>query len=273
MNPVDPFSVTDKLDEALLQVMVRRLEARGNHALFAKMLHEYLDTMNIGAAKAVLDMGCGTGVAARVIARWPGFVGRVTGTDLSPYLVAAAEHLAAAEGLSDRVTFFTGDTRRLDFPDETFDAVVAHTLVSHVEDPFAVVQEAARLVQPGGMVGIFDGDYASLTFGHADPQRGREYDEALIKAVVTNPRVMRQMPHLLRAARLELVAWFPYVVAEIGRADFWLSGIEVYRRLIAKAGVMAAEEADAWADSLVENSDDGVFFGASNYYGYVARKP
>jgi hypothetical protein len=42
---------------------------------------------------------------------------------------------------------------------------------------------------------------------------------------------------------------------------------------MAKAGTMSAEAADAWAASLVADAKNGVFFGASNYYSYVARRP
>jgi len=273
MSAVDPYRMTDTLDDALLQVIVTRLEARGKHPFFEKMLHEYLEVIHIDAAKMVLDLGCGTGVAARAIARRQNFAGQVTGIDLSPYLAGTAARLAAEEGVGDCITFRAGDTRSLDLPDRTFDAVIAHTLVSHVDEPLVVVQEAGRVVKSGGMVGIFDGDYASLTFSHADPARGKAYDEALIKAVVTSPQVMRQMPRLLRAAGLELVAFFPYTLAEVEKADFWLSGIESFRRLIPRAGVMSAEEADAWADSLLQDSEGGVFFGASNYYSYMARRP
>jgi len=59
----DPYGTTDKLDEALLQVMALRLEARGQPPKFKKMLDDYLETMDIDAAKSVLDMGSGTGVA------------------------------------------------------------------------------------------------------------------------------------------------------------------------------------------------------------------
>jgi SAM-dependent methyltransferase len=273
MSPVDPYAMTDRLDDALIQVIVTRLEARGTHPVFATMLQDYLDAMRVDTAKTVLDMGCGTGVAARAIARRRGFTGRITGIDLSASLAATARRLAAHEGIADRVEFRVGDTRSLDLADRTFDAVVAHTLVSHVDDPSAVIREAARVVRPGGMVGIFDGDYASLTFGHADPGQGKAYDEALINAVVTSPRVMRQMPRLLRAAGLELVASFPYVVTEIGKADFWLSGIDSFQRLIPKSGAMTEVEAGIWADALRRDSDEGVFFGASNYYGYVAKRP
>ncbi|RZL88562.1 MAG: methyltransferase domain-containing protein [Variovorax sp.] len=273
MATSDPFGTTDTLDEATLQAIATRLEARGQHPLFTQMLQEYLDAMPIDAAGTVLDMGCGTGLAARAMARRPGFRGHVTGVDLSPYLVEAATRLAADEGLGSRAGFQVGDTRKLALADQSFDAVVAHTLVSHVEQPLAVVREAARLVKRGGVVAIFDGDYASMTFGHADADAGKRYDEALIRAIVASPRVMRQMPRLLRGSGLELVATFPHMLAEIGRADFWLSGIQAFRVLIVKAGVMGKEEVDAWADTLIRDSDEGVFFGACNYYSFVARRP
>jgi ubiquinone/menaquinone biosynthesis C-methylase UbiE len=273
MKSSDPYAVTDSLDDSLLQVIVTRLETRGRHPAFEKMLMDYLNAMSIDTATTVLDMGCGTGVAARAIARRRDFSGRVLGIDLSPTLAQTAARLAADEGLRDRVEFRAGDSRRLDLGDGVFDAVVAHTLLSHVDDPLAVVSEAVRLVRPGGMIGIFDGDYASMTFGHADPAKGKVYDEAIISGVVTSPRVMRQMPRLLQAAGLQLITSFSYVLAEVGKSDFWAHAIESFRRLVPKSGIMTEQEADAWAEGLRLDSAAGVFFGASNYYGYVARRP
>ena len=65
---------------------------------------------------------------------------------------------------------------------------------------------------------------------------------------------------------------FPHVLSEIGRAEFWSSAIEAYRRLIPKAGVMTEDEADAWAAALWRDSGAGVYFGSSNYYAYMARR-
>jgi ubiquinone/menaquinone biosynthesis C-methylase UbiE len=272
MSTVDPFGRTDRLDDAMLEALVVRFEARGRHPLFSKMLHDYLDAMGIDQAGTVLDLGCGTGLAARAIAHRSGFSGRVTGVDRSAYLIEAAQRLAREEGLADSMEFRTGNASQLDFPDEAVDAVVAHTLLSHVEEPLTILKEAARVLKPGGLIGIFDGDYTSLTFGHVDPLQGKADDEALIRAVVTNPRVMRQLPRLLPEAGLEFVIAFPYVLSEIGRADFWLSAIEAYRRLIPKSGVMTVEAADAWAANLRSDSEAGIFFGSSNYYAYVARR-
>ena len=272
MSAFDPFARTDELDDAMLEALVVRFEARGQHPRFFAMLQEYLQAMNIPAPAHVLDLGCGTGLAARAIARRPDFAGRVTGIDLSPYLVAAATRLGRKEGLAARLDFRAGDVRGLDFPEASFDALVAHTLLSHVEDPLSVLKEAARVVKPGGCIGIFDGDYASLTFGHEDPAKGRACDETLIGALVTSPRVMRQLPRLLRAAGFELVASFSHVLSEVGRANFWSSAIEAYRRLVVRAGAMSEDEANAWAGALRRDSEAGVFFGSSNYHAYVARR-
>ena len=45
MKPNDPYAATDKLDESLLQIVVTRLETRGKHPLFQRMLQDYLDAM------------------------------------------------------------------------------------------------------------------------------------------------------------------------------------------------------------------------------------
>lgn len=270
MTTVDVYRITDKLDDLTLDVLVARLEARGKHPRFIGMMQEYLGAMGIDSAATVLDLGCGTGVGSRTIARREGFSGRVMGIDRSPYLTAAAKRLAEDEGLGSAVEFRTGDSHSLNLPGAAFDAVVAHTLISHVEAPLAVVKEIARIVKPGGKVGIFDGDYASLTFGTVDPGNGKAMDDTIIDALVTNPRVMREMPRLLREAGLVMVASFAHVVADIGKADFFAPGLQALARLLPKSGAMSESEARALVDALMKQSDAGTYFGASNFYSYVA---
>lgn len=57
----------------------------------------------------------------------------------------------------------TLETRALKYADQSFDVVIAHTLLSHVDDPLVMLQEARRLLRPGGVVAVFDVDWASLT--------------------------------------------------------------------------------------------------------------
>jgi SAM-dependent methyltransferase len=272
MSSVDMYRITDKLDDITLATIATRLEARGKHPRFAAMMKEYFAAMNIQAAKTVLDLGCGTGVAARAVAATPGFTGHVTGIDVSPYLTAEATRLAGEEGLIGAVHFQTGDSQGLNLPDASFDSVIAHTLVSHVQNPLTVLGEIRRMVKPGGTVGIFDGDYASMTFQGDDPEKGKADDEMIINAIVTNSRVMRQMPRLLSDAGFDLTASFSYVVADIGKADFWAPALQSFVRLLPKAGAMTESDAKTWAEDMFRRSDQGFFFGACNYYSFVATR-
>ena len=89
----------------------------------------------------VLDLGTGTGKAARVVAkRFPG--AEVVGVDLAPEMVREAKELLPAE-LAGRVTFEVADGASLPFPDAAFDLVVLQNMI-----PF--FEELGRVVRPGG---------------------------------------------------------------------------------------------------------------------------
>ena len=195
------------------------------------------------------------------------------GIDLSGYLAEAAKKLAVSEGVSSKTEFQQGDTQSLQLKTETFDAVIAHTLFSHVDDPMSVLTEAARVVKPGGLIGIFDGDYASITFEQEDQLKAKIDDEAVIAALVTQPRIMRQLPRLAKEVGLKLEKTFPYVLTEVGEASFWRSGVIAYSRLLIQSGAMEEAYANDWEKTLLSASDAGTFFGSSNYYSYVLRKP
>ena len=273
MATVDVYRITNELDDPTLDAVALRLESRGKHPRFIAMMDEYLAAMRIDSAKTVLDLGCGTGVVSRTIAKRNGFAGSVTGIDRSPYLTAAATRFAAAEGLTGVIEFRSGDSQSLELRPASFDAVVAHTLISHVEDQRAVIKEIARVVKPGGRVGIFDGDYASMTYGGSDDAaKAKAVDEAIIDALVTNPRVMREMPQLLQEAGLALDAAFANVVADIGKADFMAPGLQSMLRVLPRSGAMTDSEARTWVEAMMKRSDQGIYFGAINFYSYVATR-
>jgi SAM-dependent methyltransferase len=95
----------------------------------------------------VLDLGCGTGQIASAIAA-AGM--RATGCDISPEMLrraAAADRSATA----DWVQLDTG-WQVLPFGPETFDAVVASSVLEYVDDAEAVLRECRRVLRPGGIL-------------------------------------------------------------------------------------------------------------------------
>jgi ubiquinone/menaquinone biosynthesis C-methylase UbiE len=112
------------------------------------------DAMGIDANTLVLDIGSGLGGPARTLAEMYGC--SVTGIDLTPSFCAAAEELSRWTGLADRTTFRVGDACALPFDDNSFDAAMTIHAVMNIPDKPAVYREAHRVLQPGGVLAVYD---------------------------------------------------------------------------------------------------------------------
>ena len=268
----DVMTSINELDEKTVQMFIDRLEFRGKDPTFIQYREAYLDKLDLSHASYVLDIGCGTGVVARALVQRPDFSGRVLGVDQSPVFIEAAQRLAAQEGVTDRVAFQVEDVHALNLPAAHFDAIVAHTLMSHVAEPLLVLKEAARVVRPGGAVALFDGDYASWTFACTDHALGTALEAGLIAIVGHNPRVMRDMPHLLRQAGLAVTDVMAYVYADVGKGGFFAGPAEGYAPLAARAGLVSPAQVETWLAEQRRRREDRTFFAACNYYTYIAKR-
>jgi SAM-dependent methyltransferase len=269
----DPYGRTFQMEASAIAAIAARLEARKQHPLFLRAISEYIDALALAGPEAILDLGCGTGVAARVIAGRPDLRGRITAIDISEELVARGRQLAEAEGLSGRIEFRVGDAHGLGgLPDGAFDLVVMHTLISHVAEPAAVLAEARRLLRPGGRLVVFDGDYASTTFATDAPDGGAATDRIVQGALIAHPRVMRAMPRLLAEGGLDLVWTRGWLAMDLGRADFTAPGLPSLRVLLPRAGAMTEAEANAFVDGLERASAENRFFGGYAFYACIATR-
>lgn len=93
---------------------------------------------------AVLDIGCGAGLLANPLAM-QGHA--VTGIDLSLSSLEVARGFDATKAVS----YLQAPAEQLPFPDQHFDVVCAMDLLEHVENPEVVIQEASRVLKPGGL--------------------------------------------------------------------------------------------------------------------------
>lgn len=268
----DAMTYINEMDDKVVQMFIERLEFRGKDSTFVQYRDAYVAKMGLSSTAVVLEIGCGTGVVARAIAARPGFAGHVTGIDQSPAFIAAAQRLAADAGVGSHATFQVGDVHAMDFRDAQFDAVVAHTVISHVLDPLTMLKDAARVVRPEGTIAVFDGDYASWTFACPDHALAKAMEEGIIAVVVNQPRVMRDMPRLLREAKLERTDTLAYVYADIGKGTFFPGAMEGYAPLVAREGLVSADQVDAWLTLQRRSMEDGIFFAACNYYAYIAKR-
>ena len=107
---------------------------------------EVLRRSGIDPGASVLDVACGAGLVAHPLAE-RGY--RITGIDLAAGAVKAAERRTPA-GVD--AAFRVGDAYATGEADASYDAVLLLDMLEHVERPADVLNEAARVVRPGGVV-------------------------------------------------------------------------------------------------------------------------
>jgi arsenite methyltransferase len=138
---------------------VWRFSKRGKFEVWARLL----TGLGLRGDERVLDLGCGRGavllIAAKLVPR-----GSVVGVDIwradqTGNSLQATQANAEAEGVADRVELHTRDMTDLQLPDESFDLVVSNLAIHNLPDDDArraAIDEAVRVLRPGGRVAIAD---------------------------------------------------------------------------------------------------------------------
>jgi ubiquinone/menaquinone biosynthesis C-methylase UbiE len=153
----------------------------------------------------VLDVGCGTGYFARLLAQAVGPEGRVVGIDPSPAMIGYASRQAAR---AKNCQFQVGTAEALEFPADYFDVVVSSLVMHHLPEDLQVtaLQEIRRVLRRGGKVLIAEAQM---------PRHGPGW--RLLARVHGYDRMARTVPHLE-----PLAAQAGYGEIRTGEAPPWL---------------------------------------------------
>jgi len=128
-------------------------------ALFQPGRRAVIERMNCRPGEHILEVGVGTGLSLPLYPRHA----RVTGIDLSRAMLARAHERKARLQLEHVVALRCMDAEHMQFPDDSFDKVVAMYVASVVPHPTRLVDEMRRVCAPGGEL------YIVNHFHHASP--------------------------------------------------------------------------------------------------------
>lgn len=241
---------------------------------------DIITALDLPKGSSGLDVGCGVGTQALMLAEAVGPQGRVTGVDIKSVFLAHARAATRAKGMSDRVTFQEGDfSHRLAFDDGAFDWVWSSDCWGYLP----LSKEVTRVIRPGGSLNILFWSSEQLLPGYpllesklkattgglapycigsqpeTHPLRAlkRLREAGLVNTKVhtfvtsvcgpLSPEIRRAMTHILD------MRW-PNVEPELSRDDF-----DLYRRLTDPAS----------SDFILNISDYYGFFTYSVFRGWV----
>ncbi|KAA8880462.1 arsenite methyltransferase [Nocardia colli] len=105
--------------------------------------------------ETVLDLGSGGGIDVLLSARRVGASGKAFGVDMTDEMLALARANAAKAGVGN-VEFVKGTIEAIPLPDNTIDVVISNCVINLSTDKPAVFAEMARVLAPGGRIGISD---------------------------------------------------------------------------------------------------------------------
>jgi ubiquinone/menaquinone biosynthesis C-methylase UbiE len=245
------------------------LEGRGRAVGYLRMVRTLIEEAELRPGDAVLEVGCGSGVLARWLTRHTAARNRITGLDISPYLLGEAKALARQENLEDAIEFRDGNAEALPFSDNSFEIVMSVTVIEET-DADRMLAEMVRVTKPGGRVAVI-ARAADMVFPMNLPLSGG------LKAKLEAPGAMGQgspqgcadasLYRRFRQAGLTRVKMFPQLAAFDHADPTVLDYLQSF--LLQK---LNQDEAHEWQAARADADALGTFFMAWPHHCAVGTK-
>ncbi len=144
-----------------------------------------LSTIGIDRATRLADLGCGTGeFSGRLKHALPKL--EIAGIDLCESHLDRARAAYGDLGIE----FVQGDARQAPWTDASFDAVVIRHLLQAIGDSDVILDEATRILNPGGVLYVLAEDYAGILIDTADTSAQRLFHDAAPAVANTGTQLM-----------------------------------------------------------------------------------
>jgi SAM-dependent methyltransferase len=238
---------------------------------FREARRALLGHLGLRASSRVLEAGSGPGTSLPDLLEWVGREGRIVGIDPTRALVEQAHARARDVRVTD-VSYAVGDIRKIDWPDNTFDAAFCDKILIHVSPILQAIGELVRVTRPGGRIGAVEWFSQGMAIA-ADYPLTRQVLDGSAPAGALNPLVPLELEHLLGDAGLQEIH-AGSVLAECRR---YLPSLKVMLpRRVQQAvdlGAISMAAGARWLEELQSRDDRGQFYWAAVVRWAAGTKP
>jgi len=221
-------------------------------------------------AGLILDVGCGSGIVTRDIARLT--KGKVIGIDGSHDMIEVAKKVLRN---NKNVELRVSNAKKIPFDDNTFDIVTCNLLLMWAADPQKVVDEMARVTKHNGKVlASLEPDYGGKLHWPEDPKVDPIFAGKAIKEKGGDPHIGRKLRLLFVRAGLK-------TKIGIGNNRIWSCeedkayyrhARDFYVKALKDAG-LKDKEIDKWEYDYLKSLDEGVQLNFFPQFYAIGIKP
>lgn len=246
------------------------LEARGR-STYLSLVRTVLDLVQIHPGEVVLEVGGGSGVVLREIARHTAGANPIIDVDINAYLLREAASLAKRAGLAERMSFQQGSAEAIPLAAGSVDVALSFTVMEE-GDADRMLAELVRVTRPGGRI-------AAIVRSCDLPSWANLPISAGLRAKVDRPGLIgaglaaagcadASLYRRFHMAGLTELKCFPQLVA--------MTPAEVSRFTISQQQILAMltpDEAAEWRAAAARAEAEGTLFIATGHHCAVGTKP
>jgi arsenite methyltransferase len=215
----------------------------------------------------IVDVGCNTGDAERLLVREYPRVGKVVGVEIRAQAIPRALDSWRQDGQPPEIEFRLADGQRLPFPDSAFDRALCVETLEYVAAPAQALREIRRVLKSERPAVIVHTDFDTQVF--------RAADKALCRKMVTafsdagpNGQMGRELVGLCRQAGFRAVEPLTYVLVntEWQPASYVYKMAQLMADWLRSASLIGENQTERWLADVEAQASQGRFFYSVNRY-------
>ncbi|KUJ80394.1 hypothetical protein AVO45_04900 [Ruegeria marisrubri] len=264
----DPFQDVDSAGPEFIKMFADSMDERQSDPKMEEIVASYLATLRLSENSTVIEVGAGAGAVTRRIAAHS-HPSKVIGFEPSKGFVAEAK--VRGNGYSN-LEFIVADGASLPVDDGSVDAVIMHTVLTHVENPKELVAEAFRVLKSGGSLIVCDVDFSKATFSAFPNDPLDMCAKEFVREFVTDPFIVAKLRSLISDVGFSITE-FGVESRVVTNPEQMLPWVDVTSQQMYERGDIGKELANALVAEHHRRAQNGSLYGYQAIATAIARKP